>query len=44
MDFKAGNSYYDLPSLCYYAAERNFRGEPNAIGNVVSHTTYEAVW
>jgi len=31
-----GNSYYDISALCNEAVERNFRGDPNSVGSVIS--------
>jgi hypothetical protein len=43
---KAGskNNYYDVPSLCNEAYERNFRGDPNSVGNLISPKTYQNCW
>jgi hypothetical protein len=30
------NSYYDVERLCNEAVERNFRGDPNSVGSVIS--------
>jgi hypothetical protein len=38
------NTYFDVPSLCNEAVERNFRGDPNAVGAVISKATYDLVW
>ena len=38
------NSYYDVERLCNEAVERNFRGDPNSVGNVISQATYDLVW
>lgn len=39
-----GNSYFDIELLCNEAVERNFRGDPNTVGNVISQATYDLVW
>ena len=39
-----GNSYIDVESLCHETLERNFRGDPNSIGNVISLDTYVECW
>ena len=41
---QSGISYYDIDSLCQEAVERNFRGEGNTVGNVISQATYALVW
>ena len=44
MEKQGGNSYYDIETLCNEAVERNFRGDPNSVGNVISQATYDLVW
>lgn len=46
MEMKAGsgNSYFDIERLCNEAVERNFRGDPNSVGSVISQATYDLVW
>jgi hypothetical protein len=39
-----GNSYFDIETLCNEAVERNFRGDPNSVGSVISQATYDVVW
>ena len=36
MNKQGGNSYFDIETLCNEAVERNFRGDPNSVGNVIS--------
>lgn len=36
--------YFDVPGLCNEAVERNFRGDPNTVGAVISKATYDVVW
>jgi hypothetical protein len=38
-----GNNYFDIETLCNEAVERNFRGDPNSIGSVISQATYDVV-
>ena len=38
------NSYFDIELLCNEAVERNFRGDPNSVGSVISQATYDLVW
>lgn len=38
------NTYFDVHALCNEAVERNFRGDPNAVGTVISKATYDLVW
>jgi hypothetical protein len=41
---RGGNSYFDIERLCNEAVERNFRGDPNSVGSVISQATYDMVW
>jgi hypothetical protein len=44
MQSTGGIKYYDLDNLYQEAVERNFRGEGNTVGNVISQATYALVW
>lgn len=44
MQNAGGNSYYDVERLCNEAVDRNFRGDPNSVGSVISQATYDLVW
>jgi hypothetical protein len=44
MKQRGGNSYFDIERLCNEAVERNFRGDPNSVGSVISQATYDMVW
>jgi hypothetical protein len=39
-----GNCYFDIERLCNEAVDRNFRGDPNSVGSVISQATYDLVW
>jgi len=39
-----GTNYFDVELLCNEAVERNFRGDPNTVGSVISQATYDLVW
>ena len=38
------NTYFDVERLCNEAVDRNFRGDPNSVGSVISQATYDLVW
>ena len=44
MEKNIGIAYYDLDSLCSEAVHRNFRGEGNTVGSVISAASYALVW
>jgi hypothetical protein len=44
MDKQSGIAYYDLESLCSEAVHRNFRGDGNTVGSVISAATFALVW
>ena len=44
MNKQGGNSYFDIETLCNEAVERNFRGDPNSVGSVISQATYDLVY
>jgi hypothetical protein len=44
MERTGGIAYYDLDSLCSEAVYRNFRGEGNTVGQVISAASYALVW
>ena len=44
MNKPGGNSYFDIELLCNEAVERNFRGDPNAVGSVISQASYDLIW
>jgi len=39
-----GISYYDLDRLCQEAVKRDFKGDGNTVGNVISQATYALCW
>ena len=39
-----GINYYDLDKLYQEAVERNFKGDGNTVGSVISGATYALVW
>jgi len=39
-----GINYYDIDRLCQEAVERNFKGEGNTVGSVISGATYALTW
>lgn len=39
-----GINYYDFDRLCQEAVERNFKGDGNTVGSVISGATYALVW
>jgi hypothetical protein len=39
-----GFNYYDLNRLYDEAVQRNFKGDGNTVGNVISGATYALVW
>jgi len=41
---KGGIQYFDLDSLYQVAVERNFRGDGNTVGQVISQASYALVW
>jgi hypothetical protein len=44
MERQNGIAYYDLDTLCSEAVNRNFRGDGNTVGSVISAATYSLVW
>ena len=44
MKNSGGNTYFDIERLCNEAVDRNFRGDPNSVGSVISQATYDLVW
>lgn len=39
-----GINYYEIDRLCQEAVERNFKGEGNTVGSVISGATYALTW
>jgi hypothetical protein len=44
MEKQSGIAYYDLDTLCSEAVHRNFRGEGNTVGSVISAASYALTW
>ena len=44
MEKSSGIAYYDLDSLCTEAVNRNFRGDGNTVGNVISAASFALAW
>jgi hypothetical protein len=40
----SGINYYDLDKLFQESVERNFKGDGNTVGSVISGATYSLVW
>ena len=41
---KSASNYYDFDRLCQEAVERNFKGDGNTVGSVISGATYALCW
>lgn len=44
MEKSSGIAYYDIDSLCTEAVNRNFRGEGNTVGSVISAASFALAW